>query len=70
MTARLADPHRRADLFASYFLAAYAGTIVPTLALGALDQALDQDLATLLLAAAVVVLTLGAAARRPAPQEA
>ena len=43
---------------------------MPTLALGALDQALDQDLATLLLALALVVLTLGAAARRPAPQEA
>ncbi|MGW7385262.1 hypothetical protein [Streptomyces sp. NPDC054794] len=26
------------------FLAAYAGTIVPTLALGLLDQILDQDI--------------------------
>ncbi|WP_234315483.1 MULTISPECIES: MFS transporter [unclassified Streptomyces] len=66
VTQRLADPHHRADLLSTYFLAAYTGTIVPTLALGVLSQALDQDLATLILAVAVVATTLAAALNRPA----
>lgn len=68
VTQRLADPSRRADLIATYFLAAYAGTIVPTLALGLLDQAINQDISTLVLAFAVVALTAaGALPRRPLP---
>lgn len=57
VTQRLAAPRRRADLLAGYFLAAYSGTIVPTLALGLLDQTVDEKVATLLLAAAVVLTT-------------
>ncbi|MTD54473.1 MFS transporter [Amycolatopsis pithecellobii] len=57
VTARLADPRRRADLNASYFLAAYAGNIVPTLALGGLGQLLPLNLATSLLAAVVIAVT-------------
>ncbi|WP_235457325.1 hypothetical protein [Streptomyces olivochromogenes] len=48
------------------FLAAYASTIVPTLALGLLDQILGQDIATSLLSVAVAVTTLATARRRPA----
>jgi predicted MFS family arabinose efflux permease len=66
VTQRLADPLRRADLLSTYFLAAYTGTIVPTLALGLLDQALDQDIATLLLSIAVVASALATALTRPA----
>jgi hypothetical protein len=58
VTAALADPERRADLFASYFLAAYAGLIGPTLALGLLGQVLRPAVATLLLAAGVAVIAL------------
>lgn len=65
ITARLADPKRRADLFASYFLAAYAGTIGPTLALGLLDQVINQDIATLLLALGVGAIAVAAALARP-----
>jgi MFS family permease len=65
VTQRLADPQRRANLLASYFLAAYSGTIVPTLALGLLDQALNEKVATLLLAVAVVLTTVAAARTAP-----
>jgi hypothetical protein len=65
ITQRLADPRRRADLLSTYFLAAYTGTIVPTLALGLLAQVLNQDVATLLLSIAVVATTLGTALSRP-----
>ncbi|PFG95604.1 putative MFS family arabinose efflux permease [Saccharopolyspora erythraea NRRL 2338] len=58
VTARLAAPDRRADLFASYFLAAYAGTIGPTLALGLLDQVINQNVATLLLAVGIGAIAL------------
>ncbi|MER5276736.1 MFS transporter [Streptomyces sp. NPDC002809] len=65
---RLADPERRADLLATYFLAAYAGTIVPTLALGLLGQVINTDIATLFLAVGVVAVTLAAAlGRRTGP---
>ncbi|WIX98478.1 MFS transporter [Amycolatopsis mongoliensis] len=64
VTAGLAVPGRRADLFASYFLAAYAGLIGPTLLLGLLDQVLDQNIATLLLAAGVGGIALAAAGTR------
>ncbi|MEU6034195.1 MFS transporter [Actinomadura sp. NPDC047616] len=67
VTQRLADPQRRADLLSTYFLAAYTGSIVPTLALGLLDQALNENLATLLLSAAVVATTLASALKRPTP---
>ncbi|MGW0819355.1 MFS transporter [Streptomyces viridiviolaceus] len=67
VTQRLADPRRRADLLASYFLAAYTGTIIPTLALGLLDQATNEKAASLLLAVAVVVITV--AAVRTAPRQ-
>ncbi|MFF4518045.1 hypothetical protein [Streptomyces mirabilis] len=55
---RLADPRRRADLISTYFLFAYTGTIVPTLAPGLLYQTISQDVATLILAVAVVATTL------------
>jgi hypothetical protein len=64
VTAHLADPHRRADLFASYFLAAYAGTIGPTLALGLLDQVINQNIATLLLTIGVGAIAMVAALTR------
>jgi MFS family permease len=61
---RLADPRRRADLLSTYFLFAYTGTIVPTLALGLLDQTINQDVATLILAVAVVAATLASVLSR------
>ncbi|MFI6933384.1 MFS transporter [Streptomyces sp. NPDC050287] len=65
VTQRLADPRRRADLLSTYFLFAYTGTIVPTLALGLLDQTIDQDVATLILAVTVMATTLTSALSRP-----
>ncbi|MET7608291.1 hypothetical protein ABZU45_41350 [Streptomyces avermitilis] len=62
---RLADPRRRADLLSTYFLFAYTGTIVPTLPLGLLDQTMNQDVAPLILAVAVVATTLAGALSRP-----
>ncbi|MFH9968713.1 hypothetical protein ACH4PR_46760 [Streptomyces mirabilis] len=38
---------------------------MPTLALGLLDQTINQDVATLILAVAVVATTLASALRRP-----
>ncbi|MEV4576618.1 hypothetical protein AB0K16_25540 [Nonomuraea jabiensis] len=67
VTQRLAHPRRRADLLSTYFLTAYTGSIVPTLALGLLNQALDENLATLLLSVAVAATTLASALRRPTP---
>jgi len=66
----LAPPGRRADLLATFFLCAYAGNVVPTVALGALEQSVSSDLATSLLAAAVLLLALTAALLRaePAPR--
>ena len=64
VTQRLATPQHRADLIATYFLAAYAGTIVPTLGLGLLDQAVNQNLATLSLAVGIAVVTVAAALLR------
>ncbi|MFD3590717.1 hypothetical protein [Streptomyces sp. NPDC058683] len=66
ITQRLADPRRRADLLSTYFLFAYTGAIVPTLALGLLDQTINQDVATLILAVAVVATTLTSTLSRPA----
>lgn len=67
-TQRVADPKRRADLLATYFLAAYAGLILPTLTLGVLDQAINQNIATSALTAGVVTITLAAVLRRaPGP---
>ncbi|WP_406502507.1 MFS transporter [Streptomyces sp. NBC_01602] len=63
---RLADTRRRADLLSTYFLFAYTGTIVPTLALGLLDQTINQDVATLILAVGVIATTLAGALSRPA----
>ncbi|WP_329360778.1 MFS transporter [Streptomyces sp. NBC_01483] len=65
VTQRLADPRHKADLLSTYFLFAYTGTIAPTLALGLLDQTINQDVATLILAVAVVVTTLASALSRP-----
>ncbi|SOE33827.1 hypothetical protein [Streptomyces sp. OK228] len=62
---RLAGPRRRADLLSTNFLFASTGTIVPTPALGLLDQTINQDVATLILAVAVVATTLASALRRP-----
>ena len=68
VTHELADPSRRADLLATFFLFAYAGNIVPTVALGGLEQVLSSDIATSALAAVVLVLTLAAALpRHPHP---
>ena len=65
---RLAEPDRRADLLATFFLSAYAGNIVPTVALGALETAISTGLATTILAALVLVLTgLAVLARRAHP---
>lgn len=64
VTARLADPHRRADLTATYFLAAYAGNIVPTLALGGMDQVLNEKVATAILGAVIIAITVAAALGR------
>lgn len=57
LTQRLADPERRADLLATYFLAAYTGSVVPTLALGGLTQVLAPNIAALCLGAAVIATT-------------
>ncbi|MFF1932554.1 MFS transporter [Streptomyces sp. NPDC058228] len=62
---RLADTRRRSGLLSTYFLFAYTGTIVPTLALGLLDQTINQDVATLILAVGVVATTLAGALSRP-----
>jgi MFS family permease len=61
VTQELAAPSRRADLLSTYFLAAYAGLIVPTLALGLLDQALSLDTATLVIAIVIIGTTIAAA---------
>ncbi|WP_406470720.1 MFS transporter [Streptomyces hirsutus] len=65
VTQQLADPRRRADLLSTYFLSAYTGTIVPTLALGLLDQTINQDVATLILAVTVVATTFAGVLSRP-----
>ncbi len=66
----LAPPGRRADLLATFFLCAYAGNVVPTVALGALERYVSNDVATSLLAAAVLLLAITAALTRaePAPR--
>ncbi len=63
VTAGLADPRRRADLNATYFLAAYAGNVVPALAIGGLDQAFDANVATSILAAALIAVVFVPAVR-------
>ncbi|ADJ45334.1 major facilitator transporter [Amycolatopsis mediterranei S699] len=63
VTAALADPRRRADLNATYFLAAYAGNVVPALVIGGLDQAFDANVATSILAAALIGLIFVPAVR-------
>ncbi|HZZ51051.1 MAG TPA: MFS transporter [Pseudonocardia sp.] len=65
-TGELAEPDQRADLFATFFLAAYAGTIVPTLGLGLLDQVINQNIATLALAILIGGITVAASVLRPA----
>jgi hypothetical protein len=64
VTGGVAEPSRRANLFATFFLIAYAGLTVPTLALGVLDEVVDQNVATLILATGVAAVILGAAAVR------
>jgi MFS family permease len=61
----LGDPEHRAELLASLFLAAYAGATVSTLGLGGLTQALGTNLATAVVAIAVVFATVGAIALQP-----
>ncbi|MFD5734925.1 hypothetical protein ACFWIY_19165 [Streptomyces sioyaensis] len=46
-------------------MSAHTGTIVPTLTLGLLDQTVNQDVATLILAVTVVATTLVSALSRP-----
>jgi MFS family permease len=60
-TQRLADPAHRADQVATFFLASYSGTVIPTVLLGVLDQTLDRTVATLILPLLVVAVSLGAA---------
>jgi uncharacterized membrane-anchored protein len=59
---RVADPRRRADQLATYFLSAYAGNVLPTLGLGAVSQVLDARSASLAIAAVIVLGALLAGA--------
>lgn len=61
IASTLATSGRRADLLATFFLAAYAGNIVPTVTLGALEQVLSTHTATAMMAAAVIVVAVVAA---------
>lgn len=58
VTQRLADPERRADLVATYFLAAYIGSTIPTLGLGVLNQTLGTAPSTLILFGVIVAVTI------------
>ncbi len=58
ITQRLADPERRADLVATYFLAAYVGSTIPTLGLGVLNQTLGTAPSTLILFGVIVAVTI------------
>jgi MFS family permease len=64
LTARVAEPSRRANLFATFFLLAYAGATVPTLALGLLDEVVGQNVATLILAIGVIAVVIAGAVVR------
>jgi predicted MFS family arabinose efflux permease len=68
---RVAEPSRRADQLATYFLSAYAGNVLPTLGLGALSQVLDARSASLAIAAVIVLgaLLAGAGGARRAGSE-
>jgi hypothetical protein len=68
---RVADPRRRADQLATYFLSAYAGNVLPTLGLGAVSQVLDARSASLAIAAVIVLgaLLAGAGGARRAGSE-
>ncbi|GAA3895900.1 MFS transporter [Leifsonia kafniensis] len=57
-TQRLADPDRRADFVATYFLAAYIGSTIPTLGLGVLNETLGTAPSTLILFGVIVVVTI------------
>lgn len=57
VTQRLADPEHRADMVATYFLAAYIGSTVPTLGLGVLNETLGTTSSTLILFAVIFVIT-------------
>lgn len=74
LSQRLAEPSARAGLLATYFLAAYAGTILPTLGTGLLAQTLGTPVATTALASVVILIavtaeTAGARPSRPSLQE-
>ncbi|MBT2535431.1 MFS transporter [Arthrobacter sp. ISL-69] len=58
ITQHLADPERRADLVATYFLAAYLGSTMPTLGLGVLNQTLGTTGSTLILFGVIVGVTI------------
>jgi MFS family permease len=72
---RAAEPARRADQLATYFLCAYAGNVLPTLGLGLAGQVLDGPTASLAIATVIVAGALLAGAggarhvrgRLPAP---
>jgi len=57
-------------MVATYFLAAYIGSTVPTLGLGILNQTLGTTSSTLILFAVIVVITLvgSSLASRRAPR--
>jgi MFS family permease len=66
VTQRAAAPGRRADQIATYFLCAYAGNVIPTIALGALSEIAGDRIASVGLAIAITasaVATAGAAPR-------
>jgi MFS family permease len=52
---RVAEPGRRADQLATYFLCAYAGNVLPTPTLGAAGEVLDARTASALIATVIVL---------------
>lgn len=62
VTQRVASPGRRADQIATYFLCAYAGNVIPTIALGALSEIAGDRTASVGLAVAITAGAVAAAA--------
>jgi MFS family permease len=60
VTHELADPSHRAGLTATFFLSAYAGLTIPTVAVGVLNESMTARSATLIVASVVALLALGA----------
>jgi MFS family permease len=64
VTHDLVEPEHRAGLTATFFLAAYAGLTIPTVTVGVLNESMSARSATLIVAAVVALLALGAAVLR------